>query len=566
LVVWSSIVYRLVNRVDTFKSLNGIPSMNEHESYLEVLNTMAEEGVSVFTEAHEVIGFIRYCELVEAISENDGLVLGDFVTAVTAGGRSLADLTSLLEKLPNVDGFVSWQVTCDLLESGILEPRHTENEYVALSPGAVEGLCDIFGSSENDEERRKLVEHLCDIQQDAFAALRLTFPYFDGRLISMKNMERCLGEYYKYVSIFEGSLFKTRPYTPSDVGSGNNCKLCIKKDCYNLQCATCQDHYCYKCIGENFCQNCVPSLWFCPGCKGIDTYRTLNKIEAGPLTTTPDDKECKCKAESIKTLPFDQLSTLDARYKSPGPLKKRIPTNEHETATEQPSAKKSKTESGQTTQDKFTETLPEGWFHERTPRSIGDDVYHYWYDPSRKYKFRSMREVRNYLERGTPPSRRNRNRTSSPSATNAHTPTSKAKSSMEDDYSSPRIYTTPKRTSRMSSSYSMRTTRSQAKPDNATSNSKPSVKHPTPTKKASPAIDKAGQAIYDADLPTGWTKTLVAHSSEAKSNFDKYWFSPKGHKFRSKAELARYLGLVYENKGDETESWNAFKETATAHD
>ena len=66
-----------------------------------------------------------------------------------------------------------------------------------------------------------------------------------------------------------------------------------------------------------------------------------------------------------------------------------------------------------------------------------------------------------------------------------------------------------------------------------------------------------------SNLPDGWTVRKVPRPekkfSNSYTNYDNYYFSPEGRRFRSKNEVLRFLGLQLESEGNEADAAKRFQ-------
>ena len=60
--------------------------------------------------------------------------------------------------------------------------------------------------------------------------------------------------------------------------------------------------------------------------------------------------------------------------------------------------------------------------------------------------------------------------------------------------------------------------------------------------------------------PEGWTKVIMQRQGGAtKGSKDKYWHSPKGHKFSSKVQVQKFLKALVQTQGNETAAITFYK-------
>ena len=194
-ITFRSIVYRLINKLETFENFGCIPGEEEFSSFLSYLRGMKDEGSTIFTAAHQNMGFDRLMTTFKHTRQNIKSIARRVVEA--AEKRSLKQIQEVFQSIPNVGGFFAWQMLCDLLEARVLG-ECTDNQWTCLGPGAKAGLSRIFGRHSLNLTRlmRDLAAHTGP--QSGFLALGIEFPAFLGRPLSLKNVEHALCEFDKY--------------------------------------------------------------------------------------------------------------------------------------------------------------------------------------------------------------------------------------------------------------------------------------------------------------------------------------------------------------------------------
>mmetsp|Transcript_9732 Transcript_9732/g.33633 ORF Transcript_9732/g.33633 Transcript_9732/m.33633 type:complete len:265 (+) Transcript_9732:68-862(+) len=122
-VLWGSLVYRLLNRMESFQSWKeggGLPNEHEWPCFLEYLAAQRAEGRVIFSNAHQTMGFDRYASTMAKVRKT----LQKLTDAVWAARSSAERVFKILLRYENVGPFFAWQVTCDLLETaGARNPR-----------------------------------------------------------------------------------------------------------------------------------------------------------------------------------------------------------------------------------------------------------------------------------------------------------------------------------------------------------------------------------------------------------------------------------------------------------
>lgn len=165
-VLWASVCYRVVNKIETFEvsfqprsaritctcectshaclcktiiqALGGIPTREEWTIFQSKFRKLPPP---VFTSAHLNPGVNRYLEAMQFLKTNVSSKAVKLFEASQA--RDLEKCFNIIREIPHVGNFFAWQVTCDLLESKCLAPC-TDNDWTMLGPGAKSRFLWIF--------------------------------------------------------------------------------------------------------------------------------------------------------------------------------------------------------------------------------------------------------------------------------------------------------------------------------------------------------------------------------------------------------------------------------------
>ena len=182
IVLWSSFVYRQVNKVESFmkgdsKESTGIPSESEWPKFKESVQKIKEKGgEAFFTDAHINQGFDKFMANTDKVvkqkkktppcSKLDQTAQEILDNGVVHG--KLEPCFNALLRLPGIGEFMAWQILCDLMESNCL-PKCDSGDFCRLGPGA-RGTCGclfhhllyvVFSSTEANNWLLKLVFISC---------------------------------------------------------------------------------------------------------------------------------------------------------------------------------------------------------------------------------------------------------------------------------------------------------------------------------------------------------------------------------------------------------------------
>ena len=197
-ILLKSVVYRLINKLETFMDFGGVPDIETLKFFLKFLRDKKKEGSVIFTAAHQVMGFDRLMTTIDHVKKNIKDLSSKLVSA--AQKKSLKMSQTVILTVPNVGDFFAWQILCDLLECKVLG-WNTDNQWACLGPGAKNGLRRIFclETTRGELQHTRLLRDLCRPKgpKSGFARLGLKFPAFLLKELSLKNVEHALCEYDK---------------------------------------------------------------------------------------------------------------------------------------------------------------------------------------------------------------------------------------------------------------------------------------------------------------------------------------------------------------------------------
>ena len=140
-ILFKSIIYRLINKVETFMDYGGIPGITSLAKFLLHLKEKKESGTTIFTAAHQNMGLSRLLKTFEYVKKNISSLTSQVITG--AHEKSSRKSFKAILTIPNVGDFFAWQILTDLLECRVLGEL-TDNQWAALGPGAKNGLRRMF--------------------------------------------------------------------------------------------------------------------------------------------------------------------------------------------------------------------------------------------------------------------------------------------------------------------------------------------------------------------------------------------------------------------------------------
>ena len=80
-VLFRSIVYRLINKVETFTDFGGLPDLEEYPKFKKFLAKKKDSGVVIFTAAHQNMGYDRLMKTFEYVKNNVKKMATEIVAA-----------------------------------------------------------------------------------------------------------------------------------------------------------------------------------------------------------------------------------------------------------------------------------------------------------------------------------------------------------------------------------------------------------------------------------------------------------------------------------------------------
>lgn len=271
-VLWSSLCYRLMNKIETFQSFGGIPEVHQDKKYLTFLTKAMNRGVKLFTGAHLNMGLDRYKSTMQEVVRNLAKLVDPIVTAHDeAGHDALQECYRTINSICNVGPFFAWQVTCDLLECRCL-PNCQEDDFAKLGKGAIKGLGIMANIAVTYKNELELIQQLQKQQDDVFCnCLGVRFPRFAGRPLSLKNIEHALCEFSKYTAM-QQKLRKGQNVCGQRI---NKSRESLDKEKVCLSCGALDRKLCHTCRGA-YCNECEPgdgSRYFC--CTRCQSFETM---------------------------------------------------------------------------------------------------------------------------------------------------------------------------------------------------------------------------------------------------------------------------------------------------
>jgi len=252
-VLFKSCVYRLVNKVETFKQFGGIPDQKTLGNYLHFCQKVLDNNKPIFTAVHQNNGWTRYKNTLVDLQLKLGRICEKLRKCNT-----LSDACEVLKSVENIGDFFAWQILCDLTETNVIKVNDLD-DWAELGPGARKGLKLIFGKSSTD-----ILSILTTISKEADERVSWQLP--PPIKINCKLVEHALCEFSKFhryaTEDGQKQLFRSRQHLDD-----TKCVICSIPTVSNkVLCILCNRTFHLSCINignqshQNFCCNICEKL------------------------------------------------------------------------------------------------------------------------------------------------------------------------------------------------------------------------------------------------------------------------------------------------------------------
>ncbi len=205
--VWNIIVYRMFNRISTYEhlkwhSFERWSNPKFFRKYFDALRAFGEQGNPLYTDAHMVCAYEHFpgkdkLERFEYIFQ--GVISQmDTLMRIINKAKSLETVHKALTRFPGIGPFLGYEMAVDI--SYCSWNNLGEDEWVNPGPGCQRGLKAIFPGVKSDKDCQWLIKVLRQIQKKEWLRLKLPFDgiAYQGKELTLRNVEHCLCEYFKY--------------------------------------------------------------------------------------------------------------------------------------------------------------------------------------------------------------------------------------------------------------------------------------------------------------------------------------------------------------------------------
>lgn len=200
-LLYFTVAYRLCNDIDNFEIVyptlfkNIIDLKVYHEMHDNVLKSVAKNG-RFFNSAYCVFTGMKrgddkyheYCKLLTWVSENI-----DWLTSQLESSETAEQAYKVIQKIPYTGTFIAYEIYSDLLYTKLLN-KFSENEFVNIGVGAIDGINIIFGTEFKKWHQKQALPYFLKLWgcQD---------EYWEFDKLTWRNIEHSLCEYRKYHNI-----------------------------------------------------------------------------------------------------------------------------------------------------------------------------------------------------------------------------------------------------------------------------------------------------------------------------------------------------------------------------
>lgn len=230
-LIWYTIQYRLVNRVETFEKVPFVDywlwnTMGDEteghklsSTWFAALKTFMLAGDSIFTSAHRTCPTHKPGQTrLEVLKESMDYTikhLPDLWEKIKRA-QKMEDVFSILCKIPNVGAFIAYEIVCDFILVKLIP--FTEDDWVNPGPGCRAGTLLIFPDVKGTDQFQRCITNLRDMQQAQFKRLGLDFDKIKIHDLTLRSIEHSLCEFSKYYRCTKGGRTRVK-FKPRDGGT-----------------------------------------------------------------------------------------------------------------------------------------------------------------------------------------------------------------------------------------------------------------------------------------------------------------------------------------------------------
>lgn len=206
--VFNTIMYRMFNRIETWEAIKKYQIPWKRGNMHKHLRALADHGRAIYTDAHMVCayeGFPGDNKLDRIMWAFDQMApeMPDIFNMIITS-KSLGPIHKRLTEFKGLGPFLAYEIAVDI--SYAPWNNLSEDEWVNPGPGCQRGLRKIFPDMAL-KDCAWMIKVLRQAQTKEFARLGLPFMEiaYKGRELTLRNIEHCLCEFFKYAKALDGS-------------------------------------------------------------------------------------------------------------------------------------------------------------------------------------------------------------------------------------------------------------------------------------------------------------------------------------------------------------------------
>ena len=211
-VLYPTIAYRMLNRVETFERIGYIPTHDMYNDFIQRkqirtdLEGLVAKGYAVFTSAHSLPPAPKggtkidyYMMLLKDISKWFDTVYDQILNA-----NGLKEVWEILQIIPKIGPFYAYEIACDLILQKAIP--FSEDDWANAGPGAKQGIDLLFKGKKSLELYENYIAVLWNNQEREFDRLAIKFrgTKNPGYRLTMRSIEHSLCEFSKYWKVSRG--------------------------------------------------------------------------------------------------------------------------------------------------------------------------------------------------------------------------------------------------------------------------------------------------------------------------------------------------------------------------
>lgn len=208
--IFETLVYRQFNNVRTYKFMTDWRSFGDWENWEKIARLLTEYGqennTNIFTDAHMTTG-IKWGGFDDK-ARNVCWMLHEHwknrkeIAHAIMGAPTLKERHKVVSALQGYGPFLAYEVVTDLGYFAHLNPKgFTEDDWANPGPGCRRAIDLLIAPAKRRElgfEYEDVIQALRTFQKLYFLSLEIDFNFYQGKELTLRNIEHSLCEFYKY--------------------------------------------------------------------------------------------------------------------------------------------------------------------------------------------------------------------------------------------------------------------------------------------------------------------------------------------------------------------------------